>query len=51
MVNLKDIVIHFTAKVGGIGANQENPGKFFYDNLMIKDKIKVIPIWKWLLQS
>ncbi len=30
-----DIVIHLAAKVGGIGANQKNPGKFFYDNLMM----------------
>jgi len=30
-----DIVIHLAAKVGGIGANRENPGKFFYDNLMM----------------
>ena len=30
-----DIVIHLAGKVGGIGANRENPGKFFYDNLMI----------------
>lgn len=30
-----DIVIHLAAKVGGIGANCENPGKFFYDNLMM----------------
>ena len=30
-----DIVLHLAAKVGGIGANQENPGKFFYDNLMM----------------
>ena len=30
-----DIVIHLSAKVGGIGANRENPGKFFYDNLMM----------------
>jgi GDP-L-fucose synthase len=29
------IVIHLAAKVGGIGANRENPGKFFYDNLMM----------------
>jgi len=27
-----DIVIHLAAKVGGIGANRENPGKFFYEN-------------------
>jgi len=30
-----EIVIHLAAKVGGIGANLENPGKFFYDNLMM----------------
>lgn len=30
-----DIVIHLAAKVGGIGANKKNPGKFFYDNLMM----------------
>jgi GDP-L-fucose synthase len=30
-----DIVVHLAAKVGGIGANRENPGKFFYDNLMM----------------
>jgi len=29
------IVIHLAAKVGGIGANRENPGSFFYDNLMM----------------
>jgi len=28
-----DIVIHLAAVVGGIGANRENPGRFFYDNL------------------
>jgi GDP-L-fucose synthase len=30
-----DIVIHLAAVVGGIGANQENPGRYFYDNLMM----------------
>jgi GDP-L-fucose synthase len=30
-----DIAIHLAAVVGGIGANLENPGKFFYDNLMM----------------
>jgi GDP-L-fucose synthase len=30
-----DIVLHFAAQVGGIGANRANPGKFFYDNLMM----------------
>ena len=30
-----DIVIHLAAVVGGIGANRENPGKFYYDNLVM----------------
>ena len=30
-----DIVIHLAAVVGGIGANRENPSRFFYDNLMM----------------
>ncbi|MTT30901.1 NAD-dependent epimerase/dehydratase family protein [Terrilactibacillus sp. BCM23-1] len=30
-----DIVIHLAAVVGGIGANQKNPGKFFYENLIM----------------
>lgn len=30
-----DVVIHLAAVVGGIGANRANPGKFFYDNLMM----------------
>lgn len=28
-----DVVIHLAAEVGGIGANQANPGRFFYANL------------------
>ncbi|MHB8277833.1 MAG: GDP-L-fucose synthase family protein [Candidatus Humimicrobiaceae bacterium] len=30
-----NIVIHLAAVVGGIGANRENPGSFFYDNLIM----------------
>jgi GDP-L-fucose synthase len=30
-----DIVIHLAARVGGIGANREKPGEFFYDNLLM----------------
>src|SRR5947209_11518566 len=30
-----EIVIHLAAVVGGIGANLENPGRFFYENLMM----------------
>ena len=29
------LVIHLAAVVGGIGANRERPGEFFYDNLMM----------------
>ena len=28
-------IIHLAAVVGGIGANREHPGQFFYDNLMM----------------
>src|SRR6202043_3015156 len=30
-----DIVIHLAAVVGGIGANRQNPGRFFYDNAIM----------------
>ena len=30
-----DLVIHLAAVVGGIGANREHPGEFFYKNLMM----------------
>jgi GDP-L-fucose synthase len=30
-----EIVIHLAAVVGGIGANRERPGEFFYDNLIM----------------
>jgi GDP-L-fucose synthase len=30
-----NIVIHLAAVVGGIGANQANPGKYFYDNAIM----------------
>lgn len=33
--NPAEMVIHLAAKVGGIGANREHPGSFFYDNLMM----------------
>jgi GDP-L-fucose synthase len=32
---LPEMVIHLAAEVGGIGANQKNPGRFFYANLMM----------------
>jgi GDP-L-fucose synthase len=30
-----ELVIHLAAEVGGIGANRENPGRFWYANLMM----------------
>lgn len=30
-----DVIVHLAARVGGIGANQRNPGSFFYDNLIM----------------
>ena len=30
-----DLVIHLAAVVGGIGTNRANPGRYFYDNLMM----------------
>ena len=36
LVKIKpNMIIHLAAVVGGIGANRENPGKFFYENLMM----------------
>src|SRR5437773_5490233 len=30
-----ELIIHLAAVVGGIGYNQKNPGRFFYENLMM----------------
>lgn len=30
-----EIVVHLAARVGGIGANRENPGTFFYENAIM----------------
>jgi dTDP-glucose 4,6-dehydratase/GDP-L-fucose synthase len=30
-----DVVLHLAATVGGIGANRENPGKYFYENTVM----------------
>lgn len=30
-----DVVIHLAATVGGIGANRDNPGRYFYDNAIM----------------
>ena len=30
-----DVIVHLAAKVGGIGANKDNPGLFMYENLVM----------------
>jgi GDP-L-fucose synthase len=30
-----DVVLHLAARVGGIGANRDNPGRFFYENVIM----------------
>lgn len=35
VVKGQDIIIHLSAKVGGIGLNREKPGELFYDNLVM----------------
>lgn len=35
LANRPEILIHLAAVVGGIGANRNNPGRFFYDNAMM----------------
>lgn len=34
-----DIILHLAAVVGGIGANQKNPGTYFYQNLIMGAKL------------
>lgn len=47
-----DIIIHAAAVVGGIGANQQNPGRFLYDNatmgLQLMDEAKDRGIQKFV---
>ena len=53
MADLKpDLIIHLAAVVGGIGANRENPGQFFYDNLimgtMLMDEARKVDVDKFV---
>ena len=34
-----DVVIHLAAVVGGIGANQKNPGRYLYENLVMGSEL------------
>ena len=40
-----DVVIHLAAVVGGIGANRENPGRFFYENAIMGIQLMERPGW------
>lgn len=47
-----DIVVHLAAAVGGIAANAANPGKYFYDNIVmgaeVMDEARVRGIEKYV---
>src|SRR4051812_43946262 len=47
-----DLVMHLAAVVGGIGANRENPGRFFYDNavmgIQLMEKARVAGVKKFV---
>ncbi len=34
-MGVPDVVVHLAARCGGIGANMQNPGKYFYENMMM----------------
>jgi len=41
-----EVIIHLAAVVGGIGANRENPGSFFYDNLLMGVELMEQARWR-----
>ena len=47
-----DMIIHLAAVVGGIGANRENPGRFFYENAImgieLMEKARVAGVAKFV---
>jgi GDP-L-fucose synthase len=47
-----DLIIHLAAVVGGIGANRENPGRFFYENaimgLELMEKARLASVAKFV---
>jgi GDP-L-fucose synthase len=47
-----DMVIHLAAVVGGIGANRENPGRFFYENaimgIQLMDQARLAGVSKFI---
>ena len=47
-----DVIIHLAAVVGGIGANRANPGKYFYENLImgvqLMEHARRLGVWKFV---
>ena len=47
-----DLVIHLAAVVGGIGANRENPGRFFYENaimgIQLMEQARLVGVAKYV---
>jgi GDP-L-fucose synthase len=47
-----EVVIHLAASVGGIAANEANPGKYFYDNIVmgaeVMDASRVFGVKKYV---
>jgi len=47
-----DLVIHLAAVVGGIGANRENPGRFFYENavmgIQLMEQARLVGVGKFV---
>jgi hypothetical protein len=39
-----DVVIHLAAEVGGIGANQKNPGRYFFANMAMAPQVRRDPV-------
>ena len=47
-----DMIIHLAAVVGGIGANRDNPGRFFFDNLimgtLLMERVRLFGVSKFV---
>jgi GDP-L-fucose synthase len=47
-----DLIIHLAAVVGGIGANRDNPGRFFYENavmgIQLIEKARIAGVGKFV---
>ena len=47
-----DVVVHLAAVVGGIGANRDNPGRFFYENaimgIQLMEQARLVGVQKFV---